>query len=649
MRSQLSAALCVLLLPSAVTAQQPPPPPSPPPMPEKATIQGNGSDGSTTPAPESHHVPASSEGDGAETEALPEILEKSPTPPPPAEAALEAAPEVSGEGIPTDDAPPSATARVNDPKEQPGPGDEASKNGDLQFIKGTLTYPGTRRLISRYDHVGVSLGATNLDGDLFATVTPGAAFYLERLSFAVAAPINLLLLEAGSRKYGGLKIRRQDWDEISDYARVIRYLTIGRKEANLYFTVNALRPSTVGHGQLMKRYQGNVDIDRQLTGVIFDAYNEYGGVQLQANDLTFQNQIIGGLAFVKPLSFFMDSELARAFSVGLEYMADFSAPRCVQRSETDTTCVQGSGNVGGVDPVTGGFLDSTFVRSDPDTGRFNVAESTVHAIGLSTEAKILKVGRTMDVKLYGTFHDFLNSGGGNGATAGALGRFNLGSTWISAFRLRTEYRNFGDGYLPSYFDSLYEIQKYGYNIRTNPYQVTPTKYQAVFGDPANGFQRQSFGRNNGYNVEFSYGLFKNQRKNKKLALAIGLEDSQRPDDTKFYAHFEFPFLGWLQIFGTYMKVNEAGVDSIFDSFFTGQNSVILSGMRLQILPILFLNAHYSRSFSVVRSNGAEYHLGNDNLLVNGAPSPLFSSGDQLYENVQTLLVELEFGWEFDDD
>ena len=101
---------------------------------------------------------------------------------------------------------------------------------------------------------------------------------------------------------------------------------------------------------------------------------------------------------------------------------------------------------------------------------------------------------------------------------------------------------------------------------------------------------------------------------------------------------------YLQLFGTFIRVNGDGLGDIFSS--SSDNMVILSGLRLQVLPFLFVNAHYSRSFQIIRSPGQEFHLGNS-LVVDdsGRPSPFFTS-DRIFENVQTLFIEVEIGLEF---
>ncbi|MBI5507859.1 MAG: hypothetical protein HY903_03790 [Deltaproteobacteria bacterium] len=520
-----------------------------------------------------------------------------------------------------------------------------------EFIKGEITHVGTRRLLSRFDHVSVATGPLIIGNDLFLGVTPGMAYYGKSLSLSFGLPLNLRLVEGGTYAFGQFRIRSQDWDEMPDYARVIRFFTIGRKEDHLYFTVNSIRPATIGHGMLMNKYQGNVDVDRSMTGLMFDAYNRYAGFQFQTNDLTTVNRVVGALVFVKPLSFVTEGIISDSLSLGLEYVADFAAPRCIRtllNPDDATECVKGTGNFAGSDPFTGEFEDRTFARSNPETGRFDVTTAGVHALGFSGEIKLFKNERN-DLKAFVSWDKFANEGGGDGFSAGLLARLNAGSTSISAFRLQAELRTFGDGFLPGYFDSTYEVQKYAYTLEENPYQVTPTKYQAIFGDSRNGFERPNDGRRLGYAFEASWGIYEHDRRGKRAAIGVGLADSTGPNDTNLYLHLELPRVGFVQFFGTYMRVAEESVGHLAGDGLLSPETFILSGARFEVLPFLFVNAHYTRNFRIVRSPGAEYHLGNAKLVdARGNPSPFFPE-TPLFENVHSLFVELELGWEFSDE
>jgi hypothetical protein len=180
---------------------------------------------------------------------------------------------------------------------------------------------------------------------IFLGVTPGFGWYFDKWSVALQAPLNLLALQAGAREFGGAKVRREDWDEISDYARVIRFLTYGRKEERLYFTINTLRPTTIGHGLLMNNYQPNVDVDRSMTGIEFDAYNDYGGFEVFTGNVVAPQDLIAALVFVKPGSLFSDSMMAKSFSLGVTYAADLDAPVTLDAGSDGLPTVDGVGNL----------------------------------------------------------------------------------------------------------------------------------------------------------------------------------------------------------------------------------------------------------------------------------------------------------------
>lgn len=518
------------------------------------------------------------------------------------------------------------------------------------LLHGEFGDVGMRRLVSPYDYVAIALGPTIIGSALYLNVDPGFAWYTESWSAAFHAPLNLsaVSLQGKSVIYGQMKVRREDWQEVPSYLKVIRFFNIGHKEDPVYVQISSLEPQSMGHSMLLNRYQPNIDINRSLTGALVDVSSRYVGFQGLVNDLTFTNRVVGALVFAKPLGF-LENPLGRSLSLGAEVVADLRAPRCIRGSASATTCVQGSGNQAGTD-VQGNILDKTFVRTDRTTGRYAVEETVVKAAGVSSEIKIYVNPDLGDIKLYGTYHQFLNAGGGSGMAAGLLGRFTLGTNWLNAFRLRTEYRNFGDGFQPSYFDTTYEINKYEFAYGHNPYQVTPTKYQAIFGDPANGFAPQKLGRRQGFKFDTQWALYHGSRTQKRLMLGFGIEDSTGPNDSNLYVHMEMPAFHALQFFATYLHLNEASFQDLFKKgvFALGGNSVTLGGLRLRVLPILWLSVHYAYTFQPAQSPGTEYHLGGSNVLDRlGRPSPYYKQS-RLFQNSGTLSAELEFGWDFDE-
>lgn len=536
--------------------------------------------------------------------------------------------------------------------QNPNAEDPNFAGGPLPF-HGELVDAGIVRIVNAFSYASLGLGpaiySTPISSSLFATVDPQFALYFKNWSVAAHVPLNLDVLDLQGLHvaYGGLKVRREDWLTPASYLRVLRFATYGHREDPVYVSISSLQPLNLAHRMLLDRYQGNIDLNGSNTSAIVDLSNRFGGLQAMMNDLTFTSRIIGGLAFVKPF-FWLDMLPLRTLSLGGEYVADFAAPRCVQFSSTNPHCVQGTGNVGGRNPQTSALLDQTYVRSDPTTGLFAVNHTTVHAAGASLETKIYAAPSGDDIKAYATWHKFLNAGGGTNFTLGLLGRFQVGDKWIHAFRSRAEYRTFTDGFLPSYFGTTYEADKYEFGYSQTQYQVTPTKYQAVFGDPANGFARQNVGRRHGFRLEQQWALYRGSRGAKRIAAGVGLEDSSGPNDSAMYAHIEIPAFHALQVFGTYIHRNEANLASLFSAkAFHSANTLILAGLRLRVLPVMWLSVQYSYSFQRARSPGSEYHLGNASV---SDPTGRFATPAQahLFEPVSTLAGQLEFGWDFGD-
>ena len=494
---------------------------------------------------------------------------------------------------------------------------DSSEERPIELIKGHLIHTGRRQQLSRYDHIGVRVGPSFLGDELYLNIDPGFAFYFDTWAMSVHAPLKLGPVRHEEK---GFSIRSEEWDELADYAKVIRFLTIGRKEDRFYFTINSLRPSTLGHGQLINKYQGNVDLNRSLTGLTFDAYTDHGGFQLFLNDITFQNRIVGALAFLKPLSVVSDATMAKSLSIGFEYAADFHAPQCLLAQE-DGPCIEPGTSAPEIDRNAQGL---PFTQT-----------TTVQAAGLSFEMKVWRQGEKIDLKLFGTYHRFLEDEG-DGAAAGLLARLTFGQPWMHALRIRAEYRTHEDGFSPSYFDSLYEISKYR-DFGARDGTVAQTKYQRVFENT------ESFGQRHGYNIETSWGLFKGSRSNKKVALGVGLSDTNGPNDSRFYAHLELPWLELVQVFGTYMRLNEDSLSDLFTDIMDADNAILIAGIRLKLLPILFINAHVSKSFQSLDTDD-----GNLEIALNDGEAPS-SSGYRVFENIPTFYIEAELGWEFGND
>lgn len=556
--------------------------------------------------------------------------------------------------VPTDPKDSNASKDPHAPKDQKEIKETSSPAvdpADLYAISpippGDIANIGEIQLVSRYNYAGLALGPRFIGNDIFAVIDPSMAWYFDTWTLSLHVPLNLLAFESQSLSFGGMKLRREDWDEASDYLRVIRFVTYGNKDKGFYGNINSMHPSTLGRGSLIDRYQPNIDMNRSLTGAFLQYTDPRFGAQVFINDLTFvSNRVMGAEAWIRPWSLTSETNsYLRSLRFGMDYAGDSLAPQCVLTSGVSGAgCVPASGSQAGLDPISGDSLDHTFVRSDTSHGRYAVTRTQVHAIGTYADVTVFDKADMGTVNAYASYHRFVNRGGGDGLAAGVDSKLTFGGRWRHALQTRGELQTFNDGYLPSYFDSFYEVNKYETGGPASPYQVSPTKYQWVFGDPSNGYARQNLGWRAGGRVDVAWSLYhgSDAQTSKKLTLAAGLQDSNGPHDTSLYLHMEFPWTGWFQMFATYMRVKADGYQDLIS--FRAADNVMILGARLQICPFMFLNINYANTFQTLRSPGAEFHLGNAHV-VDATGAPAKTPQDRLFEKNNVWFVTLEFGWE----
>jgi hypothetical protein len=429
------------------------------------------------------------------------------------------------------------------------------------FVKGELANAGSVRLIPKESFIGARLGLFLQETTLYLTVAPKADLLLldEKLRIGIEVPLNLELYngedaanEGEAKKgFGKFRLRKQDWDDTRDFVKILRYFTYGKKEDPFYFNIGQLYATTIGHGQAMRRYAANIDLDSTKVGAELDAYASFGGFELAVADVTRGN-LFGGLIFVKPLAPFTDAWLPASLSVGVSFTSDQRAPARLQRGPGDAS-------IPGPVIVDELNVPQAFTR-------------TVNIYGADAELKLVKTD-AVDLKTYADYSKLANAGAG--ITLGLLGRFNFrGESSLQLVRTRLELRTYDGNFQPSYFDILYELQKYQFITDPND-RAPPAKLEYITTrDPARRF---------GVYLEASYALVE------WFIFAAAIEVDSKGEDKNLMLHVELPFR-YLDLFATYQQRS-------FDALFSFDvNDVLFAGARLQLLPILFINGRVQKNF-----------------------------------------------------
>jgi hypothetical protein len=488
------------------------------------------------------------------------------------------------------------------------------------FIKGELTNLGATKLKVKDSRFGIRLGYARLDGSSYLSTTPELDLAFGKFSFGLGAPLHIRLYANGLVDGGGFHLRPNDYNSSSSYAQVIRFITYGNKEDNLYFNISQLFAASIGHGAIVRRYSGNVDQNITRVGAQLDAYGRYGGFEAFIGDIVAPTHFMSGLAFIKPLGFLSGPLLSTLgqTSLGFSAAADLHAPFALTR-QTQTTV-------------------APYPKVGDDAEPEVAVERSAEILGLDLETKILKTENS-DLKPFIDYSRMLDIqddqgrplAGGGGLTLGILGRFNAGEVKPHAFRAILEGRYYDGNYQPGYFDTFYEVQKYQFITGR-----ASTAYEPKLATILSPYRQSQ--KRGGLYAEFGYQY------NQGLALMISYEDSimlsggcttaagvdclsarYNSDIGKrnFTFHIEYPAYSWLQFFGSFYRRSFGGDPSPIDwSHPLGDNTLIYSAVRLHILPVLFLNFRYYRSWQ------ADPVLGE-------------------MKNVTGLEADLEIGYEFD--
>lgn len=462
------------------------------------------------------------------------------------------------------------------------------RDGKPEFVKGELSvYLGSDRLTVKNTRLGVSVGPDLFAGTLYALIEPmvDLRFLDGKLGIGVGVPlrielVNLSLMNPVER-IG--RLRTEDYDSVHDFGRVLKYVTFGRKEDNIYVSAGQRYASSVGHGAITRRYSPSIDTDYPRASAQVDMYNDYGGFELMTNDLLEWNQL-SGLAFLKPFSFFKpENLLLKTLSIGVTGAMDWKAPYTLSRIPTQRVTRENRLALTQVKPA--------------------------RLIGFDAEVKVFK-SDTVDIKPY-VDYSFLIDGDG-GFTTGVLGRFNLGKETVHAFRVVAEARFLGNRYAPSYFDTFYEIDRMAY---LNGDYREPGSPTALYIPKHQYLLERGLGDRFGYYLEASWGI------RNALGLTLAFEGTSNSPGKNFVAHLELPVLSFFQLFGSYYLRGVNSFTELGQLGLFGLKSIVFAGARLRVLPFLFINGRVYKTFRV-----------NDTL--------------ERYDNQFGFSVDLEIGYEF---
>ncbi|HVO75664.1 MAG TPA: hypothetical protein VMT35_16655 [Ignavibacteriaceae bacterium] len=257
-------------------------------------------------------------------------------------------------------------------------------------------------------------------------------------------------------------LRKENFNEFSDYLSLIRYVRYGQKNDPVFVKLGALDYYTLGHGSIMYLYNNSPSFDARKIGLVLDV--DFGNFGFESIYSRFAEAGVAGFrGYVRPLQF---TELGiipiiGSFEIGATFASDFHK--------------------------YAGIISALY---DPAAKTLNITDDkgAINIIGFDLGFPIIS-NSMLDLTLYLDYAKILDFG--NGAASGLMA--NLRGLGIVTASAKLERRFNGKQYIPSYFNSLYEIERFETNASSQSLTSPVTKAQRLAFMPAeNGYYGELF-------------------------------------------------------------------------------------------------------------------------------------------------------------
>lgn len=392
-----------------------------------------------------------------------------------------------------------------------------------------LIYPGEGMV----GQGGAGLSFSQVGEDLFLSLNLSTVFVFEDFAFAPRVPIRFRIVDNAPETKR--IVREEDWDEPSDFARLLAFFQYGHVGDPFFVRVGELPGATIGHGSLVNRYYNTVDIDHYQGGIF-----TYGDAGLVGGELMLDNflgpELVVGRVFARPLDFLEGLPwILRKLKFGVTGGADFRAPTAIATGP--------NGEI-----LAGAAFGAQVTHEEP-----------LPAFGTDVEIPVVSTPH-FDLVPYVDVN--LLDGDSSGVHVGTYVtvRFDPTTEW----RTRLEYHYAGPGYDPAYFNPFYEIHRLRYSG----------------GQPKLAWLRSpaTAGSRHGFYVESEFQMVGTMR------YAVAFADDQGADNTDLVMRLQFPQLGPVSLSFFFARLDFDGLDDFFDP----HNTVFAVSGRYNIIDLFYV-------------------------------------------------------------
>ncbi|MCS7299614.1 MAG: hypothetical protein RMJ37_06640 [Spirochaetia bacterium] len=261
---------------------------------------------------------------------------------------------------------------------------------------------------------GLSFGTVVINGVTYFQVKGQPDFAIGK--FGVGLDINLEF-------DANWNIRATEWNSWQAILSKIRYLRWAQKgEKPVYFKIGQIDDGRIGNGFIMNNYDNNVNYPNiKKFGIAFDIDLDYGGIETFVDNI-FDFDIIGLRPFARPL-YGTQIPVLDGFEIGGSVVMDLDP----------------------LNPIPPKDYPYQFSDSPNSTNR-------VFIFGVDVGLPLIQLQPVFNMEWYADFAYIL--GKGTGEATGLKGSI------LSFIPYNLELRILQPKFLPSFFDSLYDAERY---------------------------------------------------------------------------------------------------------------------------------------------------------------------------------------------
>ena len=264
------------------------------------------------------------------------------------------------------------------------------------------------------------------------------SFEFSALGFGVGLPVRFILKNDDDIPTTASIFPKEDWDDARDWVSILNYFHYGHSGDMFYFYFGEQRNRYVGNGSIVGAYYGDLRLYHPQRGVNLEINTDYAGLDFFMDDVTPPN-VIGGRVYIKPISFLKES-YGNNLEIGASYFADIFAP----------------------DQITG--------KTDNEYGR-EITDSKFQIFGFDLSFRVLAM-KYYQLALYTDMNKIIDAG--FGMHFGAKHKLMLPTSTDMQILSRWEVRAMEADYIPSYFNTFYDVEREYYMGQSSSSLQMPT-------------------------------------------------------------------------------------------------------------------------------------------------------------------------------